>query len=101
VGGVTNTDRSVCGSAYGDYVDLFAPGYEVVTAANYGGTTLFSYTSAAAPHVAGAVALYLQTHPAATPSQVQQYIVNTATFGKVRNIPSFSGTPNRLLYIQP
>lgn len=101
VGAVTNTDRRVGGTAYGDYVDLFAPGYEVVTASNYGGTTLFSYTSAAAPHVAGAVALYLQTHPAATPSQVQQYIVNKATFGKVRNIPSFSGTPNRLLYIQP
>ena len=101
VGAVTNTDRRVGGTAYGGYVDLFAPGYEVVTASNYGGTTLFSYTSAAAPHVAGAVALYLQTHPTATPSQVQQYIVNTATFGKVRNIPSFSGTPNRLLYIQP
>ena len=101
VGAVTDTDRRVGGTAYGDLVDLFAPGYEVLTAANYGGSTLFSYTSAATPHVAGAVALYLQTHPAASPSQVQQYIVNTATFGKVRNIPAFSGTPNRLLYIQP
>lgn len=101
VGAITNTDRRVGGTAYGEYVDLFAPGYEIVTATKYGGTTLFSYTSAAAPHVAGAAALYLQTHPAATPAQVQLYIVNTASFGKVRNIPSFTGTPNRLLYIQP
>jgi aqualysin 1 len=101
VGAVTSADKRITGTAYGDQIDLFAPGYENLTAKLYGNTELFSFTSAASPHVAGAVALYLQTHLLATPAQVHQYIVNSATVGKVRNIPAYSGTPNRLLYVQP
>ena len=50
----------------------------------------------ATPHVAGVAALYLQDN-AATPQQVRDTIVNSATTGVVTGIPG-SGSPNRLLY---
>jgi subtilisin family serine protease len=37
----------------------------------------------AAPHVAGTVALYLQTHPAATPRQVHDALYAVLTKGVV------------------
>jgi hypothetical protein len=52
----------------------------------------------AAPHVTGAIARYLQSHPRATPAQVTTALLNTATTGKVR---SQAGAPNRLLYAAP
>jgi aqualysin 1 len=50
----------------------------------------------AAPHVAGAAALYLQNNPAASPATVRDQIVNTATTGRLTGIGT--GSPNRLLY---
>lgn len=101
VGAVTSNDRRLSGTAFGGSIDVFAPGYNNLTASLRGGAELFSFTSAASPHAAGAVALFLQANPGATPAQAHAHIVNNATPGKVRNIPGFSGTPNRLLYIQP
>ena len=50
----------------------------------------------AAPHVAGVAALYLQGHPAASPSTVSSAIIGGATTGVVTN--AGTGSPNRLLY---
>ena len=50
----------------------------------------------ASPHVAGAAALYLQSHPSASPAEVSQAITSTATSGVLSNIGSSS--PNRLLF---
>jgi len=50
----------------------------------------------ASPHVAGAVALYLETNPTASPSTAGSAVVSNATTGKVTS-PG-SGSPNRLLY---
>jgi minor extracellular serine protease Vpr len=44
----------------------------------FGGHNTISGTSMAAPHVAGAVADYLQAHPGATPLQVRTALMNTA-----------------------
>jgi len=44
-------------SNYGSYVDVSAPGHQIVSAAVGGGVVSMSGTSMAAPHVAGAVAL--------------------------------------------
>jgi len=48
----------------------------------------------ASPHVAGAVALYLQSNTSATPAQVSSAITNNAVSGK---ISSTNGSPNLLL----
>ena len=46
-------------SNYGNVVDIAAPGSCIVSTRNNGGTTSMSGTSMAAPHVAGAAALYI------------------------------------------
>jgi subtilisin family serine protease len=55
-----------------------------------------SGTSMAAPHVAGAAAIYLSAYPSATSAQVRSAVLNTATVGKLTGIGA--GSPNRLLY---
>jgi subtilisin family serine protease len=50
----------------------------------------------AAPHVAGAAALYLATFPSASPADVARALTSNATPGAVSGLQS--GTPNLLLY---
>jgi len=50
----------------------------------------------ATPHVAGAMALYLQVNPSATPAAVRTALANQVTLNKITNPGSDS--PNRLLY---
>jgi subtilisin family serine protease len=51
----------------------------------------------AAPHVSGAVALYLQRDPTMTPAQVRDALLKDASSGQLLRIFNrFS--PNRLLY---
>jgi subtilisin family serine protease len=90
---------TVYASNFGSVVDLFAPGIDIRTAgiSSNNGIDTRSGTSFAAPHVAGAAAIYLQTNPFATPAQVQTFIVNRAAPGKVRNVPA--GTTQKLLYV--
>jgi subtilisin family serine protease len=82
----------------GPCIDLIAPGHDITSAGATSdtATAVKSGTSMAAPHVAGAAALYLEAHPAATPADVHFGIVNDATPGVVYGVPV--GTPNRLLY---
>jgi Subtilase family len=106
-------------SNFGPLVDLIAPGVEIVSASNASDTGSFSSTgtSMAAPHVAGAVALYLQgrtpmigcsAHPKQGPSttlgvaistcpdRVNQFIASNATLDRITGLPS--DTANRLLF---
>jgi subtilisin family serine protease len=85
-------------SNYGKCVDIFAPGVKI-TSASYRsdtGTAVMSGTSMASPHVAGAAALVLGAHPAYTPAQVRDALVNNATTGLISS-PG-SGSPNKLMY---
>ena len=97
-----NDARSVWSSSqasgWGSCVDLFAPGTDIVSAGIASATASApnSGTSMATPHVAGVVALYLATHPSATPDEVHAAIVNNATAGKVTG--NLRGTPNLLLH---
>jgi hypothetical protein len=98
VGATSETDERSSFSNYGSCVDLFAPGSNVFSAW-YTGTTaaaVLSGTSAAAPHVAGVAALWLESYPDATPQNVSQTIVSQATVGALRGL--VHGSPNRLLF---
>ncbi|SFL28270.1 S8 family serine peptidase [Lysobacter sp. cf310] len=83
---------------WGSCVDLFGPGSDIVSAGISGSssTATMSGTSMATPHVAGVVALYLSTHPSATPDEVHAAIMNNATAGKVTG--NLRGSPNFMLH---
>ena len=58
-------------SNYGSDVDIIAPGVCIRSHGNDGYDYTVSGTSQAAPHVAGAAAIYLHHHPGATVAQVR------------------------------
>lgn len=75
----TNDSRDST-SNFGSCVKLFAPGVQITSTGsqNTGSTSTYTGTSQAAPHVAGAAALFLQYHANASPQQVLTAITNVA-----------------------
>src|SRR5690606_18490223 len=73
VSGTRPNDQKISWANYGTCVDLFAPGWDVTSAwyTDNNATNTISGTSMAAPHAAGAAALYLEGNPSATPQQVR------------------------------
>ncbi|MFE8986496.1 S8 family peptidase [Streptomyces collinus] len=101
VGASTWTDSRSSFSNYGPRLDMFAPG-SLITAGWHTSdtaTATLSGTSMATPHVAGAAAVYLTSHPSAGPATVHSALVNGATPGVLNNIGT--GSPNRLLRLVP
>lgn len=98
VGATDASDAKASYSSRGSCLDLFAPGSDITSSwfTSPTATKTISGTSMAAPHVAGVAALYLSTSPRATPAQVSQRLVSTATPGVVKR-PG-AGSPNRLLF---
>ncbi|MEV6316272.1 S8 family peptidase [Streptomyces sp. NPDC051776] len=87
------------GSGHGRCVDLYAPGDHITSALNGGGKGTWddTATSWAAPHVTGAVALFLSAHPTAAPARIHQWLTDHASRGALHGVPS--DTPNRLLNV--
>lgn len=96
-GSTTSSDARSSFSNYGSCVDIFAPGSSITSAwfTSNNAINTISGTSMAAPHVAGAAALYLQGTPGASPAQVFSGVTSTATQGAVSDV---NGSPNLLLY---
>ena len=89
-------------SNHGPVVDLLAPGSDVLSVSlkknkgNKHRLALMDGTSQAAPHVAGAAALYVSQHPAATPEQVRNALVGAGQ-ANVQHVPA--GTTNKSLWV--
>jgi subtilisin len=78
-------------SNFGSVVDLAAPGTDILSTNNNDVPGQQSRnatgTSMAAPHVAGAAALYKSLHPTANPYQVDVFLKNTGTKGQATGNP--------------
>jgi subtilisin family serine protease len=100
VGATDSRDRRASFSNYGSVLDLFAPGVNILSSVysptSNNATGVYSGTSMASPHVAGAAALVLDAAPTYTPAQVRAFLVGKATAGKVADP---KGSPNRLLFV--
>jgi hypothetical protein len=100
VGATTSNDARSSFSNYGSVLDIFAPGSGIYssTITNSNSYASWSGTSMAAPHVAGAAALYMSANSSATPTQVVNALTSTAVSGTLSGIGS--GSPNLLLHNQ-
>ena len=93
-------DRRSPGTAYGQCIDLYAPGDSVLLPSLDRDQApieqLWNGTSMAAGFVSGAAALFLETHPKATPDEVTQELERSATTNVVRDTHA---TFSRMLYV--
>jgi len=80
-------------SAFGECVDIFAPGGLITSESlqEPNGFKVMTGTSMATPHVAGVAALYLQKNPAAKAAEVSSALISGAIKNIVVNAQSVKG----------
>jgi subtilisin family serine protease len=117
VGATNSSDTRASWSNFGNSVEIFAPGVNILSSWVSGksntATTTISGTSMASPHVAGAAARLLSSSWASETcaqvtisgvnvcpaSAVRTFLISSATTGQV--VSGGTGSPNLLLYIEP
>jgi hypothetical protein len=94
VGATTDFDTVASFSNIASFIDLLAPGVSITSSVPGGGTTAWSGTSMATPHVAGAWAVVKSYKPDATIDEVLAVFKSTGTLvddnrpdGTVQDIP--------------
>jgi aqualysin 1 len=99
VGATTSSDARASYSNYGSCLDLFAPGDSIPSDyySSDSATATMSGTSMASPHVAGAVAIFLQDHGTAAPDGVANIIRSSSAQGFVSD--EGTNSPDKLLSI--
>jgi len=78
VGNSTDSDDRASSSNYGSWVDIAAPGQNVLSTKLGGGTTTMSGTSMSSPLVAGVARVIWNQHPNWDASDVKQRLLDTA-----------------------
>jgi subtilisin family serine protease len=78
VAATNKSDGETSFSNYGPCVDIWAPGYSILSTKKGGGTTTMSGTSMAAPHAAGGGALYLSSQASSNPETVEVALKSAA-----------------------
>jgi len=105
VGATDVEDYRAWFSNYGDLVDVFAPGVDVLSSwiGNPTATNTISGTSMAAPHVAGLASYLLALLAPKAPQELCAYIRNTSTPNTITDLPegtfngiAFNGNPAEL-----
>ncbi|WP_462172950.1 S8 family peptidase [Pseudoalteromonas xiamenensis] len=98
VGASTRTDRRAEYSNFGSCVDVFAPGSDITSTwiGSSTATHVISGTSMAAPHVAGAAALLLESKPNLSPPEIKAELIRRSSKNKLTDLKVNS--PNHLLF---
>jgi subtilisin family serine protease len=78
VAAVDKKENPYAEGMHGDFIDLCAPGVDIMTTAPGEKYNYYTGTSMAASYVTGAVALLLQQHPGLKPRQVQSLLEQSA-----------------------
>jgi subtilisin family serine protease len=97
VGASTEDDQRASFSNFGNCVDLFAPGTNIMSDwySSPTATSVSNGTSESTPFVAGVAALCLEKYPTASPLTVRQTILSQTTLDVLGGV---NGTANRLLF---
>jgi len=78
VGGSTESDQRVSNSNFGSSVEIYAPGWHLITTTNTGNYVQEGGTSLATPHITGLAALIWEANPDYTNQDVWDAIINGA-----------------------
>jgi subtilisin family serine protease len=97
IGATDAQDQFADFSNFGTCVHLNAPGVDITSTSNTGETAMMSGTSMATPHVAGVLALHLETENY-TPADLKAKLIELSSQDKITLIPDSPPTPNLLLF---
>lgn len=96
VGSINDNSNKSNGTTFGSCIDMYAPGGRITSEDPRLPNRVRTGTSMAAPHVAGAAALYLAENPTQTAANVNHMLTRYATEGLIPNEPAES---NKILNI--
>ena len=99
VGASDREDQQSIFSNFGPCLDLYAPGTAITSTTPGGGSATYSGTSMAAPHVAGAAAVYWSYRPTANADEVTAAVMNQSSTGVLTLPGQAAQSPNRLLNV--